>query len=235
MKLLLHILAGKLRTGPAGSYAACVRWPADTDTDTDTDSDAIVLRDPQAVRALAHPARVAVLHRLLSGEVLTATECAEVAGLTPSAMSYHLRALQRWGLVDRADPTGDGRERPWRALGRSLRIESGPSPTDAAAMSLLFGQLLDTMRTEVMANVDRRSAGDAAARPASFLHSSAHLTDDEANELYQKIETLMEEYERRPKRAPGSRLHHLWWAGLPVATRSGRPDPAAAADVPWPS
>jgi len=76
---------------------------------------------------LAHPARLAVLDALFEGGQLTATECAELAGLSPSAMSYHLRALERWGIVERADASDDGRERPWRAAGGGLRIES-PSP-----------------------------------------------------------------------------------------------------------
>ncbi|HET6740226.1 MAG TPA: helix-turn-helix domain-containing protein, partial [Kribbella sp.] len=75
----------------------------------------VVITDPQAIRALAHPARQRVIDELYNGRVLTATECAELAGLTPSAMSYHLRALEKWGIIERADETTDGRERPWRA------------------------------------------------------------------------------------------------------------------------
>ncbi|WP_232075867.1 ArsR/SmtB family transcription factor [Phytohabitans suffuscus] len=38
-----------------------------------------------------------------------------MAGLSPSATSYHLRALARYGLVEQAPSRGDGRERVWRA------------------------------------------------------------------------------------------------------------------------
>ncbi len=75
------------------------------------------LSDPKAIRALAHPARLTVIEELYSGRELTATECADLAGLSPSAMSYHLRSLAKAGIVERADATGDGRERPWRAAG----------------------------------------------------------------------------------------------------------------------
>ena len=34
----------------------------------------IVLTDPRAIRALAHPARLAIIEALLPGEELTATE-----------------------------------------------------------------------------------------------------------------------------------------------------------------
>ena len=66
-------------------------------------TDRVVLTDPRDIRALAHPARLAVLTELEPGVELTATELATRAGITPSAMSYHLRALERAGIVRRAD------------------------------------------------------------------------------------------------------------------------------------
>ena len=62
------------------------------------------LRDARAIRALAHPARLAVMDALTGRATITATEAAEVAGLSPSAMSYHLRALAKWGIVREAEP-----------------------------------------------------------------------------------------------------------------------------------
>ena len=64
------------------------------------------LSDPKAMRALAHPARLAILTRLEGSA--TATEVAEVAGITPSAASYHLRMLAKYGFVEDAPPRGDG-------------------------------------------------------------------------------------------------------------------------------
>lgn len=184
--------------------------------DAGAERDTIVLRDPQAIRALAHPARIAVLHRLLAGEVLTATECAEAVRLTPSAMSYHLRALQRWGLVDRAEPTGDGRVRPWRARGRHLKIEAAQAGADGAAESLLLGEVLESLRVAVLDNVARRARGEPRARPSSFSHGFGYFTDDEATQFYGRVEALVHEYSDRPDRPPGARRHHLWWAGVPV-------------------
>src|SRR6476661_2774222 len=82
------------------------------------------ITDPRALRALAHPARQRVVTELYSGEVLTATEAARLCDVTPSAMSYHLRALATWGIVERVE-SGDGRERPWRAVADSLTITPG--------------------------------------------------------------------------------------------------------------
>ncbi len=80
------------------------------------------LDDPGALRALAHPARQRIVAALYAGgEPMTATQAAELCGLTPSAMSYHLRALEKWGIVRRAD-SGDGRERPWAAAADDFSI-----------------------------------------------------------------------------------------------------------------
>src|SRR5580693_9042819 len=79
--------------------------------------------DPRAIRALAHPARLAIINALASGEDLTATDCAAMTGLSPSATAYHLKLLQRFGFAEPAPPRPDGRERPWRATGRQTRVD----------------------------------------------------------------------------------------------------------------
>ena len=73
----------------------------------------IKLTDPKMMRALAHPARFAILTHLALHGPATATECADVAGLSPSACSYHLRTLARYGITEEdADSAADGRQRP---------------------------------------------------------------------------------------------------------------------------
>ncbi|HEV2644663.1 MAG TPA: metalloregulator ArsR/SmtB family transcription factor [Candidatus Elarobacter sp.] len=103
--------------------------------------DEVVLSDPRALRALAHPARLTVVEDLYQGTERTASELAELTGLTPSAMSYHLRALERWGIVERAEIREDARERPWRAAGRGLTV-SGSEPGALAATEMIVTQAL---------------------------------------------------------------------------------------------
>ena len=82
----------------------------------------LTLTDPRAIRAIAHEARQQVIDELYSGSVLTATEAAQICGLSPSAMSYHLRALEKWGIVVRDDTSSDARERPWRAGANDISV-----------------------------------------------------------------------------------------------------------------
>ncbi|HEU4676011.1 MAG TPA: winged helix-turn-helix domain-containing protein [Motilibacteraceae bacterium] len=157
----------------------------------------LVLSDPKAIRALAHPARLAVLEALLQGRELTATQCAQIAGLSPSAMSYHLRAMERWGLVERA-PASSGRERPWRGKGSGLRVESSaPAATTAAEQALLVTVL----------DADRRAALDFVARQAdesegwrdamSLARSNLWLSLEEARDLQGELAAVLERYRGR--------------------------------------
>ncbi|WP_442933752.1 ArsR family transcriptional regulator [Micromonospora sp. CPCC 205556] len=57
------------------------------------------------MRALAHPARIAIMEHLSTREG-GATACAEIVGLSPSATSYHLRASVKFGLVEQAPSRG---------------------------------------------------------------------------------------------------------------------------------
>src|ERR1700728_488216 len=71
------------------------------------------IADAPTMRAMAHPVRLALLEALGRHEPLTATEAAEVVGESPSACSFHLRMLAKYGLVEDAGG-GSGRRRPWR-------------------------------------------------------------------------------------------------------------------------
>lgn len=98
----------------------------------------IKLTDPETMRALAHPARIALWQHLLLEGPATATECAPVAELSPSACSYHLRQLARFGFVQQDQAAAaNGRERPWRAVITSTTVEDLDDPVAVMAARLL--------------------------------------------------------------------------------------------------
>ncbi len=144
-----------------------------------------MLTDPRAIKALAHPARLAVLERLDDGGELTATECAAVAGLSPSAMSYHLRALEKWGFVERAPAASDGRERPWRATSsqHGWRIAPG-TPAANAATDALMGVSLSGLQAAMSAWTAReRDETPDWQDVATMTTTSVWLTPAEAAEF----------------------------------------------------
>jgi DNA-binding transcriptional ArsR family regulator len=168
------------------------------------------LTDPKMMRALAHPARIAIWsHIALRGSV-TATECAEVAGLSPSACSYHLRTLARYGFVeeDRAS-AADGRERPWRARLIAFTLEDRPdSSAGERVASRLLVENLRASAEEVRTHyLDRQYEYPADWRSAAGeTFSAAHVTPDELDELRMKVLAVMEPYVRLDpgERSPGA-------------------------------
>jgi DNA-binding transcriptional ArsR family regulator len=186
----------------------------------------VVLTDPRAIRALAHPARLAVIEELYAGRELTATECADIAGLSPSAMSYHLRSLEKAGIVERADASGDGRERPWRAAGRFLQVDSGSGPGGLAASEVLtksiLGRTLDSF-DNWMAHRDEESKEWLDAAGGNY--AQLYLTTEEANELTELLRTAMERYRDRrtpEERPPGARRVRVAMLTFPVDEPPGQ-------------
>ncbi|WP_050347142.1 ArsR/SmtB family transcription factor [Arsenicicoccus sp. oral taxon 190] len=149
------------------------------------------ISDPRALRALAHPARQRLIDELYAGEVLTATEASRLVGLTPSATSYHLRALAGWGIVTRDEPSGDGRERPWRAAAGSLSVTPEAhrlvGPGDSRT-------LLDAWLGDLSAGLDRLSESVAGGGSGRSSRDRLWLTDDEYLELQRRLESLLRDY-----------------------------------------
>lgn len=149
-----------------------------------------LLDDHDRMRAVSHPARWRVLQELWNGSVLTSTDAAELVGLSPSAMSYHLRRLAALGLVEQS-PSADGRERPWRASTEGLNMTGQPDDS-----------LGGTMMQNFAADIGRAlatpppPAGDARPWPANFAHRRVRMTRAESKALYARIGALIAEVEQ---------------------------------------
>lgn len=179
------------------------------------------LTDPKAIRALAHPARLAVLEELASGRQLTATECAEIAGLSPSAMSYHLRNLERAGIVERAPSTGDGRERPWRSAGTYVRVETDDLPGGTAINQALSSAFIGRLVAQWDEWVRRRHEASPEWREASeFASSLDWLLPEELAEIATLVHDKLAQYRRTADDRPeGSRRVRVALFGFPVDQR----------------
>jgi DNA-binding transcriptional ArsR family regulator len=156
-----------------------------------------VLTDPRAIRALAHPARLAVLEELSDGQEMTATECGAAVGITASAMSYHLRALAKWGFVERAE-SRDGRERPWRATASGWRIESMTNRLQATAASAVTSTMFERVSADLARwfehEPDQPAEWTAVAQVSS---RAAWLTSEEAAELSRRQQEILDASRKR--------------------------------------
>ncbi|MEU8958028.1 helix-turn-helix domain-containing protein [Streptomyces sp. NPDC048518] len=156
----------------------------------------VEITDPKAMRALAHPVRLAILERLQRHGPATATHLAPHVGATPSVTSWHLRHLASFGLVRDAEPGPDRRQRRWEAVARGFRFETpaDPDPGDpddeeatsaarvlAREMFLRSGDLPDRWAAEVEPTLEpewRRLAGLANTRVVVSADELAAIEDE---------------------------------------------------------
>ena len=163
------------------------------------DENTLHLQDPRDIRALAHPARMAIIDALASGDELTATECAELTGLSPSATAYHLNLLARYDLAEPAPARSDGRERPWRATGRGPRFHLDSStPAGAAAASTVALAFFDRSRAIGEAFVATEHAEPAEWQDvASLSNADLWLTAEESRTVTAALAAALEPYRDR--------------------------------------
>jgi DNA-binding transcriptional ArsR family regulator len=163
------------------------------------DKDTLHLQDPRAIRALAHPARMAIIDALASGDELTATECAELTGLSPSATAYHLKFLERYDFAEPAPARNDGRERPWRATGHRTSFDLDTStPAGAAATAAVGLAFIDRSRALAAAFVATEHEEPEEWRKVAFLaNADLWLTADETRKVTTALTAVLEPYRGR--------------------------------------
>lgn len=161
------------------------------------------MTDPRQMRALAHPARIAILQYLGLEGPRTATECAAVAGLSPSACSYHLRTLARYGFIEEdRSAASDSRERPWRAKVISMEIHNHPGvpPAERAA-----GQVLGAAYRASFEDLRDRYDDQHDSYPVPWIralgdsYDTVFVSHAELDELKAKLMELIGPYRRLDK------------------------------------
>ncbi|WP_433168480.1 ArsR/SmtB family transcription factor [Kribbella sp. CA-247076] len=182
------------------------------------------ITDPQAMRALAHPVRLAALSWLQKNGPATATRLSEHVGASPSVTSWHLRHLATFGLVvDEPSPDGDKRQRWWKAVARGFRYEMPDTPEGAEAGRLLrtemMNQSLETTQrwlAETEPNLEPEWS-----RVAGSANTRLLVTAAEAEAIESAIEELLAPYVRRRdagQTPDGARSLRLIRLSLPEAT-----------------
>ncbi|MEU8608666.1 helix-turn-helix domain-containing protein [Actinoplanes sp. NPDC048791] len=180
--------------------------------------------DPQAMRALAHPVRLAILSYLQRNGPATATALSPHVGATPSVTSWHLRHLAGFGLVTDADPDevpGDRRQRWWKAKARGFSVTMGDDPESQLAARALGEQLAMAAQQQVNAWI----ADVGPTLPAQWQqvagtsNTSVPLTPEELAELSGRIDELIAPYVHRAEAdAPaGARIVRILRHYLPGA------------------
>jgi predicted ArsR family transcriptional regulator len=168
------------------------------------------LTDARAMRAYAHPTRLALVSLLRREGPKTATQAAQAIGESVASCSFHLRQLAKYGLIEQV-PGEHGREKPWRsaALSTSWRNDS-PDPDTAAAAAHLDAVILDRYHERARDWLTRREHESMAWRRAADNSDYVlYLTPAELRKLTEQIRETMAPYQERltdaSQRPKGSR------------------------------
>jgi len=155
------------------------------------------ISDPLAIRALAHPTRLALLEILAGEGQATATRCAELSGQSVASCSFHLRSLARHGFIE-AVP-GSGREKPWRLTALTQRLSGDRLDAEGRAAAEAFdefflGHEFARLRRWWAQRADAEQADRSWHEASLMTGATAWLT---LAELVEVEAELMEIVERR--------------------------------------
>lgn len=167
------------------------------------------LEGTAGLKLLAHEARQRVISEIYEGREMTATEAAALCGLTPSAMSYHLRMLQRAGVLLAAPAGEDGRERRYRRAARALHVTgSGGNRLRMQATAAIWVDSLRRAAQRWLSADERRHGG--------MSNVVLRLTEDQNDELQDRLTRLLDEYVRLSERnGPEVPQWEHYWALMP--------------------
>jgi DNA-binding transcriptional ArsR family regulator len=171
--------------------------------------DAFQLTDPQALRALTHPVRLALLEALDAEGPLTATQAGELIGEPPNTCSFHFRQLARYGLVEEAGQ-GPGHARPWQLKTREIRLPDlhGTSGTATAARALKSIVRERWFARAAAFEESRASYPPAWQEAAGHSQDVLHLSPAELKAIGTEFAAILDRYRERgtdpSSRPPGT-------------------------------
>lgn len=201
----------------------------------------IHLSDPRALRAYAHPTRMALVGLLRMEGPFTATRAAELTGESVASCSYHLRILAKYGLVEEAEPGAAGREKPWRATASYTdwpTYSTDPAVADAAealSVAVAESQFHRLMRAREL----RHTLPPAWQQAETYSDAILYLTPEELSALGERINAVIAEYAERGqdpahRHAAARRVAYLHTGYVapeqPKAPEAPAPDPDPAPD-----
>jgi predicted transcriptional regulator len=157
----------------------------------------VTLTDAKAMRAVAHPVRMALIELFSYHETLTATQASDLLGESPANCAFHLRTLAKYGFVREAGG-GKGRERPWTLVNRTVRITADqPDPQAALAADELGRVFLERWIDRARRAYGASNEVPGWEKASGWTNTHIFLTPDETTRLRDEISQILDRYEGR--------------------------------------
>ncbi|WP_395243481.1 ArsR/SmtB family transcription factor [Agromyces sp. MMS24-K17] len=190
-----------------------------------------------SLKSLAHPLRVRIYDELSAYGPLTASGLGERLGESSGATSYHLRQLERAGLVREDTGRGKGRERWWERTPGSVAIPDArslpPGSAERLAVKLVEDEWFRSREQnfrEFLTEGDQ-VFGEEWLDIATSDTINLRLTPDQLAALVAEIDVVLKRYIDAYKRTPsaGSRPVQLHINAFPlVRGQATEGEPAGA-------
>jgi DNA-binding transcriptional ArsR family regulator len=150
----------------------------------ETIPDVLTIERPEQLKALGHPLRLRVLEALgETDEALSNRELAQRLGVDPGHLHFHVRMLLRAELIKQV-PSDKGREKPYRAAARTLKV--APELVSAGASNLHLA---------VMDDLHRAQAEHGSEGRFRFVRVTVRLDPEKAMEVLSELVPRFEELE----------------------------------------
>lgn len=149
---------------------------------------------PAALKAFAHPLRMAIYSELGRHGSATASQLARALGESSGQTSYHLRQLERHGFIEDDPSHIGGRERWWRPVGFEVTDAALLNDPDTAGSARA---LMESVIAERAATLSAwySSLNPDQPDPVGLISSaSMNLSAEEAEELTAQLAKLIEIY-----------------------------------------
>ena len=172
--------------------------------------------DPRVLRAIAHPTRVSLLSELYARGRARAADLAPLVGMPANSVSFHLRQLARYGLIER-DPesVGDGRDRWWRVAAEGgltwTSAELEAQPGGRAALSLWRRATSEWVHAAIDAYFSEPGKADeGTARVMNDV--TVLLTKQEAQQLSLEVGDVFTRWSERGRQADDDETRRTYLA-----------------------
>ncbi|WP_284638019.1 winged helix-turn-helix domain-containing protein [Paenibacillus silviterrae] len=175
-----------------------------------------MVESPEQAIALLHPLRADIVSRL--AEPASAAEIARALGEAPQRMNYHLKALEKVGLIRKVG-TRQVRnlvEVLYQAIAKTFILaESLSLPPETLERLKEHGSLLQLVTTAEQMKKDAvmlmEEAETAAETPSATLQFQVHLKDGEERQAFIEeyaamVEQLVNKYHARKQGAAAYRV-----------------------------
>ncbi|WP_136708815.1 helix-turn-helix domain-containing protein [Agromyces sp. H66] len=191
-----------------------------------------------SLKSLAHPLRVRIYDELSAYGPMTASGLAERLGESSGATSYHLRQLERAGLVREDETRGKGRERWWERRPGSISIPDARNLPPGSAERLAVKLVEDEWNRSREQNFREYTAeGEQVFGPewldiATSDTINLRLTPDQLHGLVTDIDVVLKDYIDRYKRtpSPGSRPVQIQINAFPLVRGELTTEPPSKED-----